>query len=892
MPELKKLKLRKNSWDSETYQFDEIFSETTCQKRVYEVIAKPVVESVLDGCNGAILAYGQTGTGKTFTLGKLGKEDVSDRGIMVRALEDILADTSCGQDTVTVSYLQVYMESVWDLLAPEKDNITITEDPKTGDISLPGATSVEIRDQKSIIQVLRTGKSNFFSGNKKLGIDNSGSHVLLLVNVKKTFRGKPDRLELAVLNENGSNLVHIPKGQTLPTIRSSKLLIADLAGSEIYERAGFEGPLTVDEAKFIKHSLTCLGKCITALAEDSTHVPFKESKLTKLLGDSFTATAKTSLIITIGPSPQYRGETTSTILFGQKAMKAENINMKLKDEFDYKNHCKKLETELDKLIAENERQAKVIAETEEEIQTKVEKVELMRMEIDKKLKASLQEIAEEIERIKKEHNETVHRLEKERSCLEKDIEKSIQSLSTAKTVAMAEKELQMQSERLKSQKELKECVKEYEHRISEMTRNFESEQLQKELLLRKLQDMENEMKKRDRLQLEKREKLQKLAKKVERETQLREESEKELASWKSQANGDFKAEVSHLKKEAESLRHELEEHRNQSEKLKEEAKNLKQRMLHISYDHDETRKFLDREPPKAWGGSESPMSLNNSTHMRETINGQRATIAKLFEQVGVNRILSLMESEDIDVRVHAVKVIANLAAEEANQERIVEAGGVSSLLRLLENSEEETCRRVAAGAIANLAMKEKNQELIHAHGGINLLARTANEAEDPQTLRMVAGAIANLCGNEKLLERLNEESGLKALLIMSQSRHVDVLAQVARGFANLAKCESRASAQGQRKGRSLLIESGALPWVVSNANVDAANIRRHIELALCHLAQHEANAKDLLESGALWELVRISRDCSREDIKNLARRTLTSSSAFQAELKRMQMVLF
>lgn len=121
---------------------------------------------------------------------------------------------------------------------------------------------------------------------------------------------------------------------------------------------------------------------------------------------------------------------------------------------------------------------------------------------------------------------------------------------------------------------------------------------------------------------------------------------------------------------------------------------------------------------------------------------------------------------------------------------------------------------------------------------------------------------------------------------------------------------------GSKVGKSLLIDDGALPWIVKNANNEAAPIRRHIELALCHLAQHgilpiippfvasahtqnticlcfnlfffaEVNSKDIINESALWELVRISRDCSREDIRKLAYRTLTSSPTLQAELRRL-----
>nr|CAD1830164.1 unnamed protein product [Ananas comosus var. bracteatus] len=386
------------------------------------------------------------------------------------------------------------------------------------------------------------------------------------------------------------------------------------------------------------------------------------------------------------------------------------------------------------------------------------------------------------------------------------------------------------------------------------------------------------------------------------------ENEKFLRQSTEEEVNDLKNQVLHWKKleaagsaEVAKLQKMLDNEASQKEKLEEEIAALKSQLLQLSFEADEieirnsvtsfhqTRRSLDRGGSgKIFPGLDSLMSQARNSQLRDQGNGPKPPVAKLFEQVGLQKILSLLESEDADVRVHAVKVVANLAAEEANQEKIVEAGGLTSLLVLLRSSEDETIRRVAAGAIANLAMNETNQELIMSQGGISLLSMTAADAEDPQTLRMVAGAIANLCGNDKLQASLRGEGGVKALLGMVKCGHPDVLAQVARGIANFAKCESRAATQGNKLGKSLLIEDGALPWIIKNANNDASPIRRHIELALCHLAQHEVNAKDMISEGALWELVRISRDCSREDIRMLAYRTLTSSPTLQAEMRRLR----
>ncbi|GER34559.1 armadillo repeat kinesin 3 [Striga asiatica] len=842
-PELKRLKLRRNNWDSDTYEFDEVLTEFASQKRVYEVVAKPVVESVLDGYNGTVMAYGQTGTGKTYTLGRLGEKDAADRGIMLRAMEDILAEISPESDVVCVSYFQLYMETVQDLLNPANDNISIVEDPKSGDVSLPGATVVEIRDHKSFVELLQLGEAHRFAANTKLNTESSRSHAILMVHIKRSAKGKKSSFP----SENGNMTV---TGKTLkpPIVRKSKLVIVDLAGSERIDKSGSEGH-TLDEAKSINLSLSALGKCINALAENSAHVPVRDSKLTRLLRDSFGGTARTSLIITIGPSPRHRGETSSTIMFGQRAMKVENM-VKIKEEFDYKSLSRRLEMELDKLIAEHERQQNAF-------QVEIERIALEAERRVSEVEQNYGDALEEKLKCQKECMESVKKLEEEWTAKEKmhgHRQVKVESfndgmdpksrnvivwLSFCSFLENTENKLEFQAVAF--------------HKLSLSHLNILGLNyiaLQPPMLFASGEVAE-------------------IKKKLQNEILLRKAAEAQVHNLENQLS-HWKTSEAARSAEILKLREMLEDEELQKAKLEEEIQMLQSQLLQISFEADEV-------------SSSITLILCAGIHHAVT--------------VGLHKILSLLESEDADVRIHAVKVVANLAAEESNQERIVEAGGLTCLLALFKSSNDETIHRVAAGAIANLAMNETNQELIMCQGGISLLSVIAAKAEDPQTLRMVAGAIANLCGNvlltsgfplDKLLAELRAEGGIKALLAMVRCRHPDVLAQVARGIANFAKCESRASTQGTRSGRSVLIEDGVLPWIVQNANNEASPIRRHIELALCHLGQHEINAKEMIVGGALWELVRISRDCSREDIRTLAQRILKTNSSFQAELRKLR----
>ncbi|KAG5089177.1 hypothetical protein JHK86_001789 [Glycine max] len=931
-PELKRLKLRKNNWDSDTYEFDEVLTEFASQKRVYEVVAKPVVESVLDGYNGTVMAYGQTGTGKTFTLGQLGEEDTSDRGIMVRSMEDILADISPGTDSVTVSYLQLYMETLQDLLNPANDNIPIVEDPKTGDVSLSGATLVEIKDQPSFLELLRVGETHRIAANTKLNTESSRSHAILTVHVKRSVVDSED-----VVSTENNDASHLTK-PSKPLVRKSKLVVVDLAGSERIHKSGSEGYM-LEEAKSINLSLSALGKCINALAENNSHVPFRDSKLTRLLRDSFGGTARTSLIVTIGPSPRYRGETSSTILFGQRAMKVENM-LKIKEEFDYKSLSRRLEVQLDNLIAENERQQKTF---EEEVGRLNLEAQCRISEVERKFADALEVQGSRACPQDKEGDRPLMGLTKNTNTgISEGADGNMVGKANGPASAMKVyskikgcrkqmgyirvdglvDEISTKSNR-KDQKEARSTPNTCDKyspvtrgnglkEVAEWEEQDKGQHAPRALPNSKRNETCNQIKEKERLkcQMEYMESVKQLEQKLvsnekrhgsnyfvdgcgEGPTPSSEDEVSEIRKLFENECNRRKAAEAEAGGDAEVIKvHSiLEDEVNQKKKLEEEIIILRSQLLQLNFEAEQMKRCLGSERSvNASSAMDSSMSQVRHSQLKDTGNGQKASVATLFEQgaIGLQKILSLLDSDDPLVQIHAVKMVANLAAEEVNQKGIVEAGGLSSLLMLLRRYEDETVRRVAAGAIANLAMHEANQELIMAEGGITLLSMTASDAEEPQTLRMVAGAIANLCGNDKILMKLRSQGGIKALLGVVRCGHPDVLSQVARGIANFAKCESRASSQGIKSGTSFLIEDGALPWIVHNANNEAAPIRRHIELALCHMAQQEVNAKDMINGGALWELVRISRDCTREDIRNLARRTLTSILPFKSELRRLR----
>jgi kinesin family protein 5 len=294
-----------------SYQFDTVLNAVATQKEVYESAAWDLVESVLDGYDGALLCYGQTGGGKTYTLE--GNLDESPRaGILPRAAYHIfgVAAKDLTNVVVTVSYVEIYLEKIQDLLAEKwtshaaSQNLNIRELDDRGP-RVQGCREVRVTSPKELLKLARLGASRRHVAATRMNDRSSRSHSIFSINVTHTDP------------EDGR-------------LFDGTLHLVDLAGSERQLQARSEGS-RLNEARTINRSLSNLGNVIVALAdaqegrhEALNHVPYRNSKLTWLLREALGGSAQAVLVLAVSPSMADRRETLSSLRFGSRAMRVDN----------------------------------------------------------------------------------------------------------------------------------------------------------------------------------------------------------------------------------------------------------------------------------------------------------------------------------------------------------------------------------------------------------------------------------------------------------------------------------------------------------------------------------------------------------------------------------------
>ncbi|KAI9575068.1 kinesin heavy chain-like [Glossina fuscipes] len=287
---------------AKSYSFDKVLHSDATQDRLYTVAAEPLVSDLLDGYNGTLFAYGQTSSGKTYSMeGIIG--DTVEQGIIPRAVNEIFnrirSKAMEFEFLVKVSYFEIYMEKIHDLLDASKVNLQIhesrTRKPYVKDISERYVSSPE-----DVFDIIEEGRLNRHVSVTNMNKYSSRSHSVFSIRV------------------NQKNLIHQRQ-------LSGTLYFLDLAGSEKVSKTGANG-VVLNEAKIINKSLSALGNVISALSDSKkTHIPYRDSKLTRILQESLGGNARTTVLLCCSPADTSESETKSTLEFGRRAKNIKNV---------------------------------------------------------------------------------------------------------------------------------------------------------------------------------------------------------------------------------------------------------------------------------------------------------------------------------------------------------------------------------------------------------------------------------------------------------------------------------------------------------------------------------------------------------------------------------------
>ncbi|CAM4566617.1 unnamed protein product [Lepidochelys olivacea] len=293
----------RNRKETVEYQFDTFYGDQATQQDLYAGSVQPVLGHLLEGQNASVLAYGPTGAGKTHTM--LGSPE--QPGVIPRALRDVLqmtreaSSSPSGEEwdySVSMSYLEIYQEKVLDLLEPSQQDLPIRED-RDRNILIPGLTERELGGFGDFERHFLPASRNRTVASTQLNDRSSRSHAVLLVRVSRTQQAPPHRR------------------------RTAKLCLIDLAGSEDNRRTGNRG-LRLKESGAINASLHVLSKVVDALNQGLPRVPYRDSKLTRLLQDSLGGSAHSVIIANVAPEQHFYFDTLSTLNFAAKSKQVVN----------------------------------------------------------------------------------------------------------------------------------------------------------------------------------------------------------------------------------------------------------------------------------------------------------------------------------------------------------------------------------------------------------------------------------------------------------------------------------------------------------------------------------------------------------------------------------------
>ncbi|XP_058732019.1 kinesin-like protein KIN-14J [Vicia villosa] len=294
--------LKQGKESRKLFKFNKVFGQAACQEEVF-LDTRPLIRSVLDGFNVCIFAYGQTGSGKTYTMSGPNLSSKSDWGVNYRALHDLFHISQSRENSIVyeigVQMVEIYNEQVRDLLSssgpqrsgPQK-RLGIWNTTLPNGLAVPDASMHSVKSMKDVLELMNTGLMNRATSATALNERSSRSHSVLSIHVRGT--------------EVKTN-----------TLLRGCLHLVDLAGSERVDRSEATGD-RLKEAQHINKSLSALGDVIYALSQKSSHVPYRNSKLTQLLQSSLGGQAKTLMFVQLNPDVASYSETISTLKFAER----------------------------------------------------------------------------------------------------------------------------------------------------------------------------------------------------------------------------------------------------------------------------------------------------------------------------------------------------------------------------------------------------------------------------------------------------------------------------------------------------------------------------------------------------------------------------------------------
>ncbi|XP_069724201.1 chromosome-associated kinesin KIF4A isoform X2 [Phaenicophaeus curvirostris] len=296
--------------NDKSFTYDYVFDPSVEQEEVFTTAVAPLVRGIFKGYNATVLAYGQTGSGKTFSMGgtyTASQEDDPSVGVIPRVINLLYKEKERRQDwefVLRVSYLEIYNEDILDLLCSSRERspqISIREDPKGG-IKIVGLTERRVTSAQDTVSCLEQGNNSRTVASTAMNSQSSRSHAIFTISIDQT-------------KKNDKNSVF-----------HSKLHLVDLAGSERQKKTKAEGD-RLKEGININRGLLCLGNVISALGDENKKggfVPYRDSKLTRLLQDSLGGNSHTLMIACVSPADSNLEETLNTLRYADRARKIKN----------------------------------------------------------------------------------------------------------------------------------------------------------------------------------------------------------------------------------------------------------------------------------------------------------------------------------------------------------------------------------------------------------------------------------------------------------------------------------------------------------------------------------------------------------------------------------------